>query len=90
MAVITENFPREAPLLGHGDTAARSRPEASASKIRETEAATTAPAMIAPQETADVEASTVGAWTVSAGPRCSVANQSMGQLQRVEWCTFVP
>src|SRR5581483_2905343 len=81
MAVMTEKLVRETPLEGHGDTAASPSPEASASNMRETEAATTAPAIIAPHDTAEVEASTVGGWAaVSMGPACSVITRSMGQL----------
>jgi hypothetical protein len=61
IAVITENVVSETPLLGQGDTEARPRPEASANRISETAAATTAPAMIAAHDTADLVASTVGA-----------------------------
>jgi hypothetical protein len=61
IAVITENVVNETPLLGQGDTEARPRPEASASRISETAAATTEPAMIAAHDTADLVASTVGA-----------------------------
>jgi hypothetical protein len=59
IAVITENVVSDAPLLGHGETEASPNPEASANRISETAAATTAPATMAPHDTADLDDSTV-------------------------------
>jgi hypothetical protein len=56
---MTENVVSDAPLLGHGETDARPNPDANANRISDTAAATTAPATIAPHDTADLVDSTV-------------------------------
>jgi hypothetical protein len=52
-AVITVNVVAEAPLPGHAETEASPRPDPTAMRINDTEAATNAPAKMAGQETAD-------------------------------------
>jgi hypothetical protein len=51
----------EAPLLVHGDTAAKPRPDPSVSKIKVAATAATVPARIAAHETADFVSSIVPA-----------------------------
>jgi hypothetical protein len=77
IAVIAEKVVSDAPLLGQGETAAKPRPDASANRINDTEAATTAPAMIAAHETAEVADSTVGAPVPVTGVGRSFAYVSM-------------
>jgi hypothetical protein len=84
---MTEKDLSDAPLPGHGETEASPKPEAKASRISDTAAATTAPAMIAPQDTADpvdsVEVCAVATGTTVGGAdgvTCSVITRSIHKL----------
>jgi hypothetical protein len=59
IAVITRIGVPDAPLPDQGDTEAKPMPAATRTKISEVAAATTAPARMAAQDTAEVLASTV-------------------------------
>jgi len=59
IAVITVNVVAEAPCPGHGDTEANPKPAPTARSMRDTDAATTAPARIAGHDTAELNDSTV-------------------------------
>src|SRR5665213_471981 len=53
IAVVTAKVVAEAPWLGQGETAAKPKPEPSATRMSVTDAATNAPAMIADHDAAD-------------------------------------
>jgi hypothetical protein len=59
IAVITVKVVAEAPVVDHGDTEARPKPEPSARRINENVAAAKAPPKIAGQLIADIEDSSV-------------------------------
>src|SRR5262245_60628890 len=67
IAVITVNVVADAPSPRQGDTDASPSPDPSAIRMRDTEAATNAPARMAGHETAELKASTDEACSLTPG-----------------------
>ena len=78
IAVIAVKVVTEAPEFGQGDTEARPKPDPRASRISDKAAVAKAPPMIAAQEIAEIDDSTV--WTESSTPRVSAARPLTGAL----------
>ena len=78
IAVITVKVVTEAPEFGQGDTEARPKPDPRASRINDKAAVAKAPPMIAAQDIAETDDSSV--WPVSPMPKVSAARPLKGTL----------